>query len=311
MTGDDTGSLVRRLSPVGRVPKDVQVAAAQSRRFVEDHAGNAIRYVILDCSGTVMDKYVDAPAIVFVEVFKRFGVTIGMSEARVPMGLRKDLHIKALTEMPSVCEKWRAVHGRDPNAQDVADMFAQFVPMQLDLLRRGNYSDLLPGVADVCRDLQARGCKIGVTTGFTRDMLDILLEGGRRQGFRPDTSVAGDEVEMPRPMPYMVIKNLERLGVVNLPNAMRLTVKVDDTVSGTGEGAPMSWRVGVSQWSNYVVDSCEQARSLSPAQLGERELAAKAKLVREGGAHYVIDDLRGLPAVIAEIDARLAAGETP
>jgi phosphonoacetaldehyde hydrolase len=123
--------------------------------------------------------------------------------------------------------------------------------------------------------------------------------------------VAGDEVEMPRPMPYMVIKNLERLGVVNLPNAMRLTVKVDDTVSGTGEGAPMSWRVGVSQWSNYVVDSCEQARSLSPAQLGERELAAKAKLVREGGAHYVIDDLRGLPAVIAEIDARLAAGETP
>ena len=311
MTTDDKGLLVQRLSPVGRVPKDVQAAAAQSRRFVEDNVGNAIRYVILDCSGTVMDKYVDAPAIVFVEVFKRFGVAIGMSEARVPMGLRKDLHIKALTEMPSVREKWRAAHGRDPNAQDVADMFAQFVPMQLDLLRRGNYSDLLPGVAEVCRDLQARGCKIGVTTGFTRDMLDILLDGGRRQGFLPDTSVAGDEVELPRPMPYMVIKNLERLGVVNLLNAMRLTVKVDDTVSGTGEGAPMCWRVGVSQWSNYVVDSCEQARSLSPAQIRERELAAKEKLVREGGAHYVIDDLRGLPAVIADIDARLAAGELP
>jgi hypothetical protein len=40
-------------------------------------------------------------------------------------------------------------------------------------------------------------------------------------------------------MPYMVIKNLDRMGVLNVPNAMRLTVKVDDTVSGAGEGAPM------------------------------------------------------------------------
>ncbi len=311
MMRDGEASLVRRLSPVGRVPEDVRAAAAQSRRFVEDNVGDAVRYVILDCSGTVMDKYVDAPAIVFVEVFKRFGVEISMPEARAPMGLRKDLHIKALTEMPSVREKWRAAHGRDPNAKDAAEMFSLFVPMQLDVLRRGRYSDLLPGVAEVCRDLQSRGCKIGVTTGFIRDMLDILLEGGRSQGFLPDVSVAGDEVETPRPLPYMIIKNLERMGVANLQNAMRLTVKVDDTVSGAGEGAPMCWRVGVSQWSNYVVDSCEQARSLSPAQLQEREVAAKEKLVRESGAHYVVDDLRSLPAVIDDINARLARGEQP
>ncbi len=92
MAREDAGSLLSRLSPVGGVPADVQAAAAQSRRIVEDNVGNAIRYVILDCSGTVMDKYVDAPAIVFVEVFRRFGVPITMSEARVPMGLRKDLH---------------------------------------------------------------------------------------------------------------------------------------------------------------------------------------------------------------------------
>jgi phosphonoacetaldehyde hydrolase len=311
MSGESVSALLGRLSPAGRVPDEVRAAAAQSRRFAEDNVGNAIRYAILDCSGTVMDKYVDAPAIVFVEVFKRFGVAISMSEARVPMGLRKDVHIKALTEMPTVREKWRAVYGRDPNAQDVKEMFAQFVPLQLDILRSGNYSDLLPGVADVCRDLQSQGIKLGVTTGFTRAMLDILLGGGRTQGFAPDTSVAGDEVELPRPMPYMVVKNLERLGAVNLANAMRLTVKVDDTVSGTGEGAPMCWRVGVSLWSNYVVDSCEQARSLSPAELKAREIAAKEKLVREGGAHYVIDDLRNLPAVIADINGRLARGENP
>jgi phosphonoacetaldehyde hydrolase len=50
---------------------------------------------------------------------------------------------------------------------------------------------------------------------------------------------------------------------------------------------------------------------MSPAELQAREQASKEKLVRDSGAHYVIDDLRDLPAVIAEIDRRLAAGENP
>jgi phosphonoacetaldehyde hydrolase len=142
-------------------------------------------------------------------------------------------------------------------------------------------------------------------------MLDLLLAGAAKQGFVPDTACAGDEVEMPRPTAYMVIKNLERLGVYNLENAMRRTVKVDDTVSGAGEGAPLCWRVGVSKWSNYVADSWEAVRKMSAAELASREQASKEKLIKESGAHYVIDDLRDLPAVIADINQRLAAGENP
>ena len=142
-------------------------------------------------------------------------------------------------------------------------------------------------------------------------MLDLLLAGAAGQGFVPDTACAGDEVEMPRPTPYMVIKNLERMGVYNLENAMRRTVKVDDTVSGAGEGAPLCWRVAVSKWSNYVADSWDAVKKMSPAELAAKEQASKEKLVRESGAHYVIDDLRDLPAVIADINQRLAAGENP
>jgi phosphonoacetaldehyde hydrolase len=109
----------------------------------------------------------------------------------------------------------------------------------------------------------------------------------------------------------MVIKNLERMGVYNLTNAMRRTVKVDDTVSGAGEGAPMCWRVGVSKWSNYVADSWEAVKAMTPAELAAKEQASKEKIIRESGAHYVIDDLRDLPAVIADINARLASGENP
>ena len=304
-------SVISKLSSTGRVPDEIRRAAAQQQRFDHDNTANSVGYVMLDCSGTTMDRYVDAPAIVFVEVFRKYGLEISMDEARKPMGLRKDLHIKAVTEIPSVRQRFTAQFGREPTQADVDQMFAVFVPTQIDLLKGGNYHELLPGTAEVVRKMQQDGIKIGVTTGFTRSMLDILLAGGARQGFNPDSACAGDEVEMPRPTAYMVIKNLERLGVLNIANAMRRTVKVDDTVSGAGEGAPLCWRVGVSKWSNYVVDSWAVAKTLTAEQLAARERASKEKLIAESGAHYVIDDLRDLPAVVAEINQRLARGESP
>ena len=44
-----------------------------------------------------------------------FKVPISMKEARLPMGLRKDLHIKAITEIPEVRDRWQAVYGKYPD----------------------------------------------------------------------------------------------------------------------------------------------------------------------------------------------------
>jgi aspartate aminotransferase-like enzyme len=70
-------------------------------------------------------------------------------------------------------------------------------------------------------------------------------------------------------------------------------------------------RALASDPTNYVVDSWAVARTLSAEGLAERERASKEKLIQESGAHYVVDDLRDLPPVIAEINQRLADGENP
>ena len=57
-------SLISKLSPVGRVPDDIRHAAAQQKRFDNENTERSVAYVMLDCSGTTMDRYVDAPAIV-------------------------------------------------------------------------------------------------------------------------------------------------------------------------------------------------------------------------------------------------------
>lgn len=266
-----------------------------------------IKGVVLDWSGTTADAYVIAPAVVFVDVFKNQNVEITMEEARGPMGLRKDLHIKALTEVPEIRERWKSVHGRYPGQADVDRMFEDFVPMQLDCLRR--YTTLLPGVAEVTQKLQKQGVKIGSSTGFTRAMVDILEEEAKKQGYIPDASVAGDEVvHGARPKPFMVYRNLDLMDV----HPIQAVVKVDDTVSGVGEALEAGcWGVGVARYSNYMnINTLEEDKTLAAGEI-ERRVALTREILRKAGAHYVIDSIVDLPAVIDDINGRLARGEKP
>ena len=266
-----------------------------------------VKGLILDWSGTTADAYVLAPAVVFVQVFQKHGVEVTMSEARGPMGLRKDLHIKAMTEIPEIRERWYGIHGQYPNQEDVDRMFEDFVPMQLDCLR--NYTTLLPLVAETTQSLQKQGIKIGSTTGFLRSMVDILEEDARKQGYTPDASVAGDEViNGARPKPFMVYRNLDLMDV----HPIQSVIKVDDTVSGVGEALEAGcWGVGIARYSNYMdMDTLEEADSLSGDEI-KRRLVHTRTLLQKAGAHYVIDTWEQMLDVIEDVNIRLGRGEKP
>lgn len=266
-----------------------------------------VKALVLDWSGTTADAYVIAPAVVFVEVFKNQGVEITMEEARGPMGLRKDLHIKALTEEPVIAERWKTVHGKYPQQSDVDKMFEDFVPTQIGCLPK--YTALLPGVSEVTQRLQKQGLKLGVSTGFTRVMVEVLEEAAKKQGFTPDASVAGDDVkEGSRPKPFMVYKNLDLMDAWPI----QAVVKVDDTVGGVGEGLNAGcWSVGVARYSNYMnINTLEEEATLSEKEI-QRRLAKTRDILSKAGAHYVIDDLRDIEPVIDDVNARLARGEQP
>jgi phosphonoacetaldehyde hydrolase len=81
-----------------------------------------------------------APAVVFIEVFKRKGVPITIKEARVPMGAHKKVHIRKICQLEPVAERWREVYGRKPSEDDVEAMFQDFVPLQLACL--ADYANL-------------------------------------------------------------------------------------------------------------------------------------------------------------------------
>lgn len=276
-------------------------------RYIRQYTG-VVKAIILDWSGTTIDRYVMAPAVAFVEVFQKHRVSVSMSEARVPMGLRKDAHIKALTENVDVKQRWMKVHGRFPDHSDVEKMYQDFVPLQLAVLSK--YSKLLPGTAETMQRLRKDyNIKIGSTTGFIRSMVDVILTDVAKQGFTPDVTVAGDEViNGCRPKPFMIYRNMDLLDV----HPIESVIKVDDTASGVVEALEAGcWGIGVSRYSNYMnIDSLEQEATLTEEELQQR-LEHSRTILRKSGAHYVIDSVADLPQVVDDINRRLSQGEKP
>jgi len=265
-----------------------------------------LKAVLLDWSGTTVDKYVIAPAEVFVKVFNKHKVPITMQQARKPMGLRKDLHIAEILKDPEVKQLWTEIKGKVPEQKDVDDLFTDFVPMQLAVLPK--YSEMMPHTLSTVNFIKdAQGLKLGLTTGFTKEMVDVLKEYTQKKGLVLDSYVAGDEVKNgARPTPHMVHKNMDNLNITNINEIL----KVDDTVSGIGEGLNAGvWTCAIARWSNYMdIDSLEHEASLSKEEL-EKKLEQSRDILTKSGAHYIIDEITDLPIVIRDINKRMNDGE--
>ena len=264
-----------------------------------------LKAVLLDWAGTTMDYGCYAPAVVFVEIYKRFGVEISMAEAREPMGAHKRVHIQQISQQDGVRERWTATHGKPPTEEDVDRMFTEFVPAQLKVLAQ--YADLIPGTLQACANFRERGLKIGSTTGYTQEMMDLLYKEAADRGYIPDSSVCAAEVPAGRPAPWMCLKNAINLGIY----PMEAYVKVGDTVPDILEGLNAGmWTIGLAMTGNEVGLNEAEIVALDP-EIRERKRTRAITRLAQAGAHYVVDGIWDVPPLLDAINARLTRGERP
>ncbi len=264
-----------------------------------------VKMVVLDWAGTTMDYGCYAPAVVFIEVYKRKGVDITMEQARRPMGLHKRDHIKAISEQGEVAKKWQEKHGKQITEQDIDELFADFQPLQLECL--AEYADMIPGALEAVDDLRKRGIVIGSTTGYFTEAMELLKEEAAKRGYVPDSSVCATQVRAGRPQPWMVLQNMFNTGIYP-PEAV---VKVDDTKPGISEGLNAgTWTIGLAKTGNEVGLNFEEISALSQDELEPMVEKARIELAKMG-AHYVVDSISEVPAMIDDINLRLARGERP
>jgi phosphonoacetaldehyde hydrolase len=275
-----------------------------SFRYHRSYRGK-IQAVLLDWAGTTMDYGCMAPAVVFVEVFKRAGVPISVEEARVPMGAHKRVHIQKITQLDSVRKRWQEKHGRQPTEKDVDAMFEAFVPLQVKCL--SDYSEMIPGALKTVKAMRDRGYKIGSTTGYNTEMMKVNLKDAKKQGYEPDSTVCASDVPQARPYPYMCLQNMINLGV----SPVEACVKIDDTRPGIEEGLNAGmWTIGLAVSGNEIGLPLKEVKKLPKAEFEMKRSAAYVRMYQTG-AHYVVDSIADVLPCLDDIEARLARGERP
>ena len=264
-----------------------------------------IEAALLDWAGTTMDFGCMAPAVVFMEIYRRRKVPITIEEARAPMGAHKKVHIRKISELESVRRRWQEAHGRMPKEEDVDAMFAEFVPLQTACLSQ--YSKLIPGALEAVAELRQRGVKIGSTTGYLTEMMKINRDDAKRQGYEPDSTVCASDVPAGRPYPYMCLQNAINLQVTTV----QACVKVDDTTPGVEEGLNAGmWTVGLAVSGNEVGMPLDEWQALPEQERIAKRARAHARM-RQCGAHYVVDTIAELMPCIDDIQERIRRGERP
>ncbi|WEJ70237.1 phosphonoacetaldehyde hydrolase [Pseudomonas sp. PSE14] len=264
-----------------------------------------LQAVILDWAGTVVDFGSFAPTQIFVEAFAEFGVQVSLEEARGPMGMGKWDHIRTLCDIPAIAERYKVKFGRAPTDDDVTAIYERFMPLQIEKI--AEHSALIPGALDAIAALRKQGLKVGSCSGYPAVVMEKVVALAKTNGYVADHVVATDEVPNGRPHPAQALANVIALGI----NDVAACVKVDDTWPGILEGRSAGmWTVALTCSGNALGLTYEQYKAL-PADKLEQERRRIGQIFEGSRPHYLIDTIADLPAVITDINARLARGEMP
>ena len=256
-----------------------------------------IEAVIFDWAGTTVDFGCFAPVQAFISAFEHFGITPTVEEVRKPMGMLKRDHIATMMNMERIDREWQRIHGRKFTEVDVDAVYQCSETSILSIL--DGFAEVKPYVLKTVQDLRKKGIKIGSTTGYTDEMMEIVVPKAKENGYEPDYWCSPNAVgNMGRPYPYMIFKNLQKLKVTSV----KKVVKVGDTVSDIKEGlAAGVITVGVVEGSSLMALSEQEYCALSPEKK-KLECDKVKRKYEECGAEYIIQNMSEFPALLEALE---------
>jgi len=250
---------------------------------------NKINAIILDWAGTTVDYGCFAPLDAFITAFGAFGIKASVDEIRVHMGLPKRKHIENMLEC----------RGNPYTQEDVDKIYGRFESSLFEVLAK--HAEPLPGVLDAASQIREMGIAIGSTTGYTQAMMDVVVPLAKQNGYAPDCIICPEDTDgIGRPYPYMLWRNLEKLGV----QSIREVLKIGDTAADMQEGKNAGCLcVGVLKGSSMLALNEEEFAQKSDAEVLKLFEIAKQKYI-EAGADYVIEDISALPILIRTLNEK-------
>ena len=239
-----------------------------------------------------------APVAAFIESFNVIGTPVTAAETRAHMGLTKVEEIRALFNIDRVRNEFQEKYGRPySRGRYIGRAMQTFSVCCLPLLE--DYTTPIPGVVETISGLRAQGIKIGSTTGlYPCDDGCSVVRLPQPADMWFDNCVTPDGLPAGRPAPYMIYKNMTELAVPSVD----CVVKVGDTIADIKEGVNAKvWTVGVVLGSNELGLTLDEVNALSATELELRKQDVRNRMLA-AGAHYTVDSIEELPAVIDNIN---------
>lgn len=181
-----------------------------------------IDFAVFDIAGTtVSDK--DYVARAFQKAFYNSNLTVTEAEVNPLMGYPKPVAIQMVLERQGVSFSEELI-------QKIHD---DFVEDMVDFYESSPYVQPMPDTEDVFLYLKEHGVKIGLNTGFSKSIAEVIVK--RFQWIERgliDDFICSDQVKKGRPFRYMINELMKRNNIGN----DAIIMKVGDTVADILEG---------------------------------------------------------------------------
>jgi phosphonoacetaldehyde hydrolase len=268
-----------------------------------------LRMIVFDAAGTIVDPYVMASTKVFSSLLQRYHISITDGMIRQPMGKYKKDHIKDLLDNPCVQEQWKREYRRYPNNSDIECLYKQF---KYDQYKRiSHYGFEIPNTTNTLKQLQTNYyLTYGISTGFTRKMLDQVLDKNPELKKLINSSSTSDEVSCGRPSASMILKNMKKQNISN-PS---FVLKIDNTNVGIEEGHnAKSWTVGIVKYGNEMGNFVQKTKEFDdlPKETQQRLMVQCIESLRVSNPHFIIDSIEDMPQVVEQVNGYLQCGFKP
>ncbi|AMQ01637.1 Putative phosphonatase-like hydrolase [Pedobacter cryoconitis] len=195
----------------------------------------SIKLVVFDMAGTTVsdENYV---ALSFQQAMKKQGYEVELKDVNPLMGYEKPVAIQMMLQK---CE----TDVQKINTAIITQIHADFVNIMLEFYTRSNEIKPLPNVENTFEQLRNMGIKIGLDTGFSRNIAELIISRLNWED-KIDIMVASDDVKNGRPYPDMIHKMKMDLNILPTDGV----IKIGDTEVDINEGlnADCNYVIGIT-----------------------------------------------------------------
>jgi phosphonatase-like hydrolase len=184
-----------------------------------------IKLVVFDMAGTTVRDENKVTETFRAALFK-FGYLVPDNAINPLMGYKKSVAIAKI------------LHKYEPDPEKITpdlinEIHQEFIRLMIDYYQQTHALEALPNAESTMSILRAAGIKVGINTGFSKDIAETIIKRlcWREQALF-DFLIGSDEVEEGRPSPEMINRLMKLSGVSNPLEV----AKVGDTEVDVREG---------------------------------------------------------------------------